>query len=137
MAKTIPLVRNVFYEQSRRKIKSTDNVFGDYLVNNGLYDEIEITKDNIFELADLIGGHVKIDVYCPKCGERRVFSCEMIPYFWYDDHNQEIKGHPLEEDIVSWQQIQNVGETRSAGASEEPWTWSNNSLEDDTRLMVF
>lgn len=131
------MVRNVFDERTPRKVKSIDNVFGDFLVNKGLYDEIEITKDNIFELADLVGGHVKIDVYCPKCGESRVFSCKEIPYYCYDEHAQKIKGRPLEEEILSWQQIQNMRGIHVADASEEPWTWTNNSLEDDTRLMVF
>lgn len=138
MTKTIHMVRNVFNERSSsREIKSIDNVFGDFLVNKGLYDEIEITRDNIFELADLVGGHVKIDIYCPKCGESRVFSCEMIPYYWYDEHNQEIKGRSLEEEIVSWQEIQNMDGTRFVGDPEAPWTWTNNSIENDTRLMVF
>ena len=52
MTKAIHMVQNVFSEQLSRKIKSIDNVFGDFLVNKGLYDEIEITKDNIYELAD-------------------------------------------------------------------------------------
>lgn len=134
MAKAIRTTRNVFNEQLSREIKSIDNVFGDFLVNKGLYDEIEITRDNIFELADLVGGHVKIDIYCPKCGESRVFSCEMIPYFWYDGHDKEIKGGSLENEIVSYQQIQNVRESRNL---EETWTWFNDSLEKDTRLMVF
>lgn len=131
------MTRNIFNEQFPREIKSIDNVFGNFLINKGLYDEIEITKDNIFELADLVGGHVKIDIYCPKCRENRVFSCEMIPYYWYDDRNQEIKERSLEEAIVSWQQIQNMREPRFADTTEEPWTWTNNSLENDTRLMVF
>lgn len=137
MAKAIPMVRNVFNEKSPREIKSIDNVFGDFLVNRGLYDEIEITKDNIYELADLVGGHVRIDIYCPKCGESRVFSCETIPYYWYDEHRQEIQGRSLEEEIVSWQRGQDMTRTHFADISEDDWTWTNNSLEDDTRLMVF
>lgn len=131
------MVRNVFNERSSREIKSKDNVFGDFLVNKGLYDEIEISKDNIFELADLVGGHVKIDIYCPECGESRVFSCEMIPYYWYDEHNQEIQVRSLEEEIVSWQKIHDMAEHNFTYDTEEAWTWTNNSLEDDTRLMVF
>lgn len=137
MAKAIHMVRSVFDEQSSREIKNIDNVFGDFLVSKGLYDEIEITKDNIFELADLVGGRVKIDIYCPKCGESRVFSCEMIPYYWYDDHKQEIKGRPLEAEIISRQQIQNMRGLNFADAPKEPWTWTNNFLDDDTQLMVF
>ena len=51
---------------------------------------------------------MKKDIYCPKCKESRVFSCEMIPYYWYNDRKQEIERRPLEEEIVSWQQIQNM-----------------------------
>ena len=131
------MVRNVFDAQSPRKIKSVDNVFGNFLASKGLYDEIEITKDNIFELADLVGGHVKIDVYCPKCGESRVFLCEKIPYYWYEDQNREIKAKPLETELVSWQLIQSEPRPHVVGTPEEPWTWTNNSLENDTRLMVF
>ena len=131
------MVRNVFFKQTQREIKSIDNIFGDFLINKGLYDEIEITQDNIYELADLIGGHVKINIYCPKCKECRVFSCEPISYYWYDDHNQEIKGQPLEEEIVSWQQIQDMRDPCSANNSEDAWTWTNNSINEDTRLMVF
>ncbi len=133
----MPMVRNVFDEQSPRKIKSRNNIFGDFLVNKGLYDEIEITKDNIFELADLVGGYVKIDIYCPKCGESRVFSCEAIPYYWHEDHNNKINRCLLEKEIVSWQQIQNGEGSRYASTSKEAWTWTNNSLEAETRLMVF
>lgn len=32
----------------------------------------------------------------------------MIPYYWYNDRKQEIERRPLEEEIVSWQQIQNM-----------------------------
>ena len=52
------MYKNVFDEYSR-EIKSKDNVFVDFLVNKGLYDKFDITKDNIYELADLLGGHVK------------------------------------------------------------------------------
>lgn len=137
MKKAIPMVRNVFDAQSPRKIKSVDNVFGNFLASKGLYDEIEITKDNVFELADLVGGYVKIDVYCPKCGESRVFLCEKIPYYWYEDQNREIKAKPLETELVSWQLIQSEPRPHVVGTPEEPWTWTNNSLENDTRLMVF
>lgn len=137
MGNTIPKVRNVFNERLSREIKSTDNVFGDFLVNKGLYDEIEITKDNIYELADLVGGYVKIDIYCPKCGESRVFSCEAIPYYWYDEHNERILARYLEEEIISWQSIQNIRNPHYSDDTEKTWTWTNNSLKDDTRIMVF
>lgn len=126
--------RNIFDGTHQREIKSIDNVFGKFLANEGLYDEIEITEDNIFELADLIGGHVKLDVYCPECKENRVFSSEAVPHYWYDDHNQEICGRPLEDEITSWQYMHN---TPQPYGDKETWSWTNKSIEDDTRLMVF
>jgi len=130
-------IYNAFDQRTKREIKSIDNEFGNFLVNKGLYDEIEITKDNIFELADLVGGLVKIDVYCPKCGESRVFSCEEIPFYWYDDTKQEVVEQSLEKEIVSWQNVQNMKKTHNGGLLEESWTWTNTSIEDDARLMVF
>lgn len=139
--KKIPILRNVFDANHLRKRKIKDNVFGAFLVNNGLYKEIEITQENIYELADLVGGHVKIDVYCPNCRENRVFSCEMIPYYWYDENNDEIMCRALEEEIISWQNIQMLDRTplptTSVNLEVAPWVWTNNSLEDDTRIMVF
>lgn len=130
------MYNNVFDSTHQREIKSTDNVFGKFLTNEGLYDEIEITEDNIFELADLIGGHVKLDVYCPKCKENRVFSGKVVPYYWYDDHNEKICRHPLENEITSWQYLFNTPQ-RNRDGENKPWTWTNKSIEDDTRLMVF
>ena len=101
-----------------------------------MYDEeIEITEDNIAELADLIGGHVQLNVCCPKCKENRVFSGKAIPYYWYDDHKQEICGRPLEDEIISWQYI-HTSQLNGRGENK-PWTWTNKSIGDDTRLMVF
>ena len=137
MSVRIPVRKNVIPELDTREIKSTDNLFGNFLVKNGLYDEIEITKDNIYELADLIGGHVKIDVYCPKCGENRVFYCERILHYEYSDHDGEIKADLLEDKIVSWQIHQKLGASTPIDKSKEPWSWTNTSIEDDTRLMVF
>lgn len=139
MSVGVKMLRNIFYEQNSREIKSKDNVFGEFLANKGLYDEIEITEENIYELADLVGGHVKLDIYCTECGENRIFSCEKIMYYWYDEHNQEIYTKSIEDEIVSWQQIQTLNNTPSPsnGHAEEPWTWSNQSIKDDTRIMVF
>lgn len=136
MIRAMPLHMNIFDKQSQREIKTTDNEFGNFLLNKGLYDEIEITENNIFELADLVGGHVKINVYCPKCMDNRVFSCEAIPYYWYDDHNEEVKQSALEERIVSCQKYQNVRD-RLEEKQVEPWKWTDSSFIDDARLMVF
>ncbi len=140
MLKMKPLMKtthNVFDSCSPREIKSTNNVFGDFLVNEGLYDKIEITKDNIFELADLADGNVRIDCYCPKCKERRVFSGEKIPCYDYDERKDDITCRSLGDAIGSWQRILQMPTPNSAGSPQEPWVWTNKSIEEDTRLMVF
>ena len=136
MKKVIHTHSNIFDSTHQREIKSTDNVFGKFLINEGLYDEIEITEDNIFELADLIGGHVKLDVYCPKCKEIECFLESVFRIIGYDDHEQEIYGKPLEDEITSWQYLHNMPQP-NGGGENQPWTWTNKSIEDDTRLMVF
>jgi len=55
-----------------------ENEFAIFLQNDGLYDKAEITKDNISDLMDLIAGKVRISLFCPECGELRVFSMEPI-----------------------------------------------------------
>ena len=142
MGKEMPMFRNVFDGNYQREIKSIDNVFGNFLVTAGLYEEIEITEENIYELADLVGGHVKINVYCTKCRESRVFACEAISYYWYDEQNDEILCRSLEDEIVSWQRIQKINRTpnpfsTSSLSIETTWVWINNFINDDTRLMVF
>ncbi len=54
MGKAVHMIYNTFNKRSPEEIKSINNVFGDFLVKRGLYSEIEITRENIYELADLI-----------------------------------------------------------------------------------
>ncbi len=123
------------YNKVGRTIKSVDNVFGNFLVENGLYDTIEITKENIYELADLVGGHVRINAYCTKCGENRVFSCEQIVRYGVEDG--VIKAYSLEDQIVNIQRIMEAPIPHFANEPEEPWQWNNVIITPDTRLMVF
>ena len=114
-----------------------DNVFGNFLVNKGLYDEIEITEDNITELADLVGGHIKIDVYCPECKNNRIFTCEAIPHYYNESYQKGIEKRLLGREIISWQDVQKTTSVRPDNFQKEPWSWTNRSINDDTRLMVF
>lgn len=125
---------NVF-DQAEREIKSQDNVFGQFLLEKGLYDLIEITENNIYELADLVGGHVKINAYCPKCKESRVFSSEAI-YFYQEDEG-EIAKYSLEDEIISNQKFLNNPRPHFADQPEAPWQWNNWLTEYAVRLMVF
>ncbi len=60
-----------------------------------------------------------MDIYCPKCRESRVLSCEAIPYHWYNDRNDEILARPLEEEGVSWQKMISMTETHYQNSAEE------------------
>lgn len=53
MKKVLHMHSNIFDSTHQREIKSTDNVFGKFLTKEGLYDEIEITEDNIFEVSPI------------------------------------------------------------------------------------
>lgn len=129
--------RNIFDENSSKEIDAKDNVFGSFLINKGLYDEIEITEGNIMDLADLIGGHVKIDIYCPECKENRVFYCESIPYYSNENNQKGIEKRLLEREIITCQNIQKLTSVRPDNSQEKPWTWTNQFIKDDTRIMVF
>ena len=45
-----------------------------FLVEYGLYDKQKIGYEDSADLLDLLSGDVKIDVYCSKCKEKRIFS---------------------------------------------------------------
>lgn len=124
---------NIF-EQGERKIKSADNIFGDFLVEKGLYDTIEITSENINELADLVGGHVKINSYCPKCKEKRVFFCEPISIFNRDDG--EVKEYSLEEQIIFNHRFLNNPRPSFTNSPKEAWQWNNLMTAYTVRVMV-
>ena len=45
-----------------------------FLVEYGLYDKQKIGYEDFVDLINLLSGKVKIDVYCSKCKEKRIFS---------------------------------------------------------------
>lgn len=126
---------NVF-DQDERVIKKIDNTFGNFLLEKGLYDSIEITKENIYELADLVGGHVRINTYCPKCKDSRVFSCETINVYCKDGDGG-IDEFSLEDQIITNQKYLNAPKPRFVDTPEEPWQWKNWIIADAVRVMVF
>lgn len=128
-------MRHNVFDDKKREIKSIDNVFGNFLVEKGLYDTIEITKDNIYELAGLVGGHVKINAYCTKCGEKRVFSCE--PIYIYSVDGNDVNEYSLEDQIVSIQYFMNTPTPHFADEQEKSWQWCSTIIAYDVRLMVF
>lgn len=129
---------NVFDQNNQREINSQNNVFAKFLQESGLYDEYEISEGNIFHLLDLIGGKVKIDEFCPLCGEKRVFSVKPISYFKYlereDMHIETLLANELEA-------LQRTGFgkiiTEDDGSSTLQWDWKNWEFKDSVRIMTF
>lgn len=129
---------NVFDQNNKRKTNNMNNVFADFLQKSGLYDEIEITKDNIFHLIDLINGKVKIDEYCPSCGEKRVFNMEPIVYYRHIEINNNYTPTLLADELES---LQKFGYGKiiddEEGSATLEWDWKNWELDDTVRIMVF
>ena len=110
-----------------------NNVFADFLINAGLYEEKEINEGNIDELADLIAGDVRISCHCNKCEEKRVFSMKPIVFYtmydgeWTEENvSKEIRQHQLllalKEDNLPW---------------ENKWEWKNKKIDEVTRVLIF
>lgn len=47
-----------------------------FLVECGLYDKAEIGYDDFEDLIELLSGMQKIDLFCGKCKEKRIFSAK-------------------------------------------------------------
>ena len=111
------------------------NAFGDFLLEKGLYDTIEITNENISELAALVGGHVKISTYCPKCKENRVFSCE--PIYCFRKRLDTIEAESLEKYIISYQRQLFAPTPFLDDDSDFSWGWYNDTFASEVRIMTF
>lgn len=122
---------NVFDANKPKKPNNENNVFAEFLQKKGLYDSIEINKDNIDDLIALIAGKVKINIYCPSCKEMRVFS--MIPIIsQFSEENGITKLRPLGQEL---QYIQQMIDSINEGEIE--WLWRDSRIEPATRIMVF
>ena len=85
------------------------NVFAEFLVNQGLYDKIEITEDNINDLCDLIDGKEKINIYCKECGQMRVYGMNsMITLMKRDISEKASFGSSLAESLRSHEIYQKI-----------------------------
>ena len=65
---------NVFDTIQSNIVDGNDNVFAKFLLNAGLYDSMEIKRDNIQDLILLLEGKVRISAYCKECKTERVFT---------------------------------------------------------------
>lgn len=69
---------NIFEAAKEPIAPDAPNVFANFLLSSGLYDRIEVKRDNIQQLINLLAGKVRIESYCTSCQEMRVFSLEAI-----------------------------------------------------------
>lgn len=106
-----------------------ENVFVDLLLHKGLYDKCEIDETNVEQWAALVGGKIKIDVFCPDCGVNRIFSlkplniCGLI--------NGRYLSLSLEQHI-----LQNI-EKRNLdyNARDKAFAWRDESFSEYVRII--
>lgn len=101
------------------------NAIVDFIVNNGLYDRISITEQNIQQLIDVINGEEHIDVFCPHCKEKRVFN--VCPVIVPSYQNEKSNSAYRLGSILAAEQKQ-IAISRMPGPLNQPytpleWTW--------------
>ena len=129
---------NIFDQTKPRTINSKNNIFANFLQNSGLYEEIEITPDNVFHLIDLINGKVKIDEFCPTCEENRVFVINPLVYYRDTDFDDVYAQTLLSERLESLQNIcyEEVHNGKDNSSTLE-WDWKNWEVANAVRVIVF
>lgn len=131
--------KNLFGQSKSGAVcESKDNVFATFLLTKGLYDSIEISKDNIADLISLLDGCVRMSTFCKECGAERVFS--MQPYLYHINDEGRFVSQKLADTIyglqgVFYSRIPFPDEVISEEDSK--WMWRNWLIEEETRLLVF
>lgn len=114
------------------------NTFAQFLVNKGLYESYELSKESIQNVIDVLNGNVRINIFCKDCGENRTFSLEKVFYpFMLSDDDAEMRS--LGKELQQFQRLQVLHETPHPGEKpcKQEWQWTDNRLENYTRVMVF
>ena len=109
------------------------NVFAEFLKNSGLYDEIQIGRDNIDQLIDLIDGKCRISVYCNECNEERVFISEPIMIHIDEENDWEY----LSDNIKRILKLQADRSSFDIFPNSEKWRWTDVDIEKYTRVIIF
>lgn len=129
---------NIFDTIPSNIVSGEDNVFANFLQTAGLYDSMEINKDNIQDLILLLDGKVRISVYCKKCRVERVFT--MKPYIHFVDDPNECYSLKLSEEVLRVQKEYALENTPSSGSltnkKNTAWKWKNWQIEEVSRILV-
>ena len=113
------------------------NVFVDFLLNKGLYDEIEITEDNFDNLVELINGKVPIKCYCKECEEESVFSMNPIYAFEFDNM-RGWDAFPIAQKLrINQNDIRFAMNPAQFQGKTNMEVWKEERPKDYTRVMVF
>ena len=113
------------------------NVYAEFLLNAGLYNKLTITQDNIGDLISLIGGSIKLNLFCKECGDTRVFSMQSITNPDYNEMRQAYILRSLSEEL---QTLQNHGfgkDVTTPDGTIQVWAWKNWQCENAARLITF
>jgi len=51
------------------------DILESFLTNSGLYDKLDFSFNDYNSLIAFLQGKVKINIYCPDCGEKRIYTC--------------------------------------------------------------
>lgn len=126
---------NIFDSVPAEIICGEDNSFALFLQNNGLYDTMSITEENIGDLISLLAGQVRISSYCKECKTERVFT--MSPLMFYSESGGEYIQQKL-SDNVQWLQ-NNLYSSESEHRKEKggEWQWKNWQIDKIARVLVF
>ncbi len=130
---------NIFDSIPSNAISGENNVFAKFLQTAGLYNSIEISKDNIKDLILLLDGKIRINAYCKECKTERVFT--MNPYIHFVDEPNDCYSLKLSEEVLNIQK-QFISENSTPpgevlSKSNPIWKWQNWQIEEASRILVF
>ena len=132
------MLRNIFdkYDKVDETIVSgEDNAFARFLQQNGLYDTMEITEENINDLIALLDGRVRINSYCTECKMERVFT--MRPLTYYTECGDNEVERKLSDEVWSLQKHIYGSETEYRKENGGEWQWKNAAIDETARVLVF
>ena len=132
-------VNNVFEQNEKPYDRDpSKNTFAQFIVRSGLYEKYEVTKENIQDIIDVLNGHVRINIFCKECDEKRIFSLKKVMFpFQISEGSYELRS--LGSELSSHQSIQEMCNMPRPGDKfeEKEWYWTNWQTEDYTHVMVF
>ena len=130
---------NVFDTIQSNIFDGNDNVFAKFLLNAGLYDSMEIKRDNIQDLILLLEGKVRISAYCKECKTERVFT--MKPYVYFVDEPDECYSLKLSDEVLRVQKQYTLENSMQPGGivnkEHTEWGWKNWQIEETLRVLTF